>query len=202
MILIVILLGTIYFCSFYVSHVTKHKLYSSVSEIPHNRVGMVLGTAKSLKSGIPNPYFVNRIQAAAELYHAGKVDRLVISGDNGEEYYNEHQDMKEALMAEGVEEKHLYIDAAGFRTLDSMVRMKEVFGQTKFTVISQQFHNERSIYLAQHFDMDVVGFNAEDIPLSLGFKVQMREKLARVKVFIDLIFNKQPRFLGDPIIIQ
>lgn len=199
---IVLLCGTIFFCSYLISESAKGNLYNSVSEIPSNRVGVVLGTSKLLASGASNPYFFNRIDAAAELYHANKIERIIISGDNSVKHYNEPLDMKEALIERGVNEAHLYIDAAGFRTLDSMVRMKEIFGQTKFTIISQKFHNERSIYLAKSYGMDPIGFNAKDVNKVRGLKVNIREKFARVKVFIDIIFNIQPKFLGDPISIE
>lgn len=117
-------------------------------------------------------------------------------------HYNEPQDMKDALIAKGVDADHLYIDAAGFRTLDSMVRMKEIFGQTKFTVISQQFHNERAIYLAEVYQMKPIAFNAKDVGHIRGLKVNIREKFARVKVFVDIILNIQPKFLGDSISIE
>ena len=198
-VLILILLVTIYLCSFYVGYVARDKTYTSLSNIPYNRVGVVLGTSKSLVSGAPNPYFTYRMDAAASLYHAGKIDRIVISGDNREKYYNEPLDMKKALIAQGVNPEHLYIDAAGLRTLDSIVRMKEIFGQSQFTVISQKFHNERAILLGNVYDLDVIGFNAQDVTLAKGLKVQLREKLARVKVFLDIIFNKQPKHLGEPI---
>ena len=194
--------GVIWLCSYLIVSYAEDRTYSSIYDIPHNRVGVILGTSKSLRTGAPNPYFIYRIEAAAALYHVGKIDKLVISGDNSDKYYNEPRDMKKALMAKGISEDNLFIDAAGLRTLDSMVRMKEIFQQTTFTVISQKFHNERAIYLGRAFSLDVIGFNAEDVGVVRGFKVQTREKLARVKVFLDIMFNKQPRFLGEPIPID
>lgn len=199
---IVLICGTIFFCSYLISENAKDKLYDSISDIPANRVGVVLGTSKLLASGAPNPYFYNRIDAAAELYHAHKVERIVISGDNSVKHYNEPQDMKDALIERGVSPDHLHIDAAGFRTLDSIVRMKEIFGQSKFTIISQKFHNERSIYLARNYGIQAIGFNAKDVGVIKGLKVNIREKFARVKVFIDITFNIKPKFLGDPILIE
>lgn len=200
--LILISIGVICFCSYWIQYRTKDKLYTSIYDIPYNHVGVVLGTSKSLKTGQPNPYFYNRIDAAAALYHAGKIDRLVISGDNSDIYYNEPRDMKKALVERGVNPNHLFIDAAGLRTLDSIVRMKLIFRQNKYTVISQKFHNERAVFLASVKAMDVIGFNAKDVELAHGLKVQSREKLARVKVFLDLLFDKQPKYLGKPIDIE
>ena len=94
------------------------------------------------------------------------------------------------------------MDYAGFRTLDSIVRLKEIFGQNTVTMISQEFHNERAIYLAEHFEISAIGFNAKDVTNRLGFKTQVREYFARVKVFVDILFNVQPKFLGKKIEIK
>lgn len=102
-------------------------------------------------------------------------------------------------MAQGIPESRIFLDYAGFRTLDSVVRAKEIFGQDRFTVISQKFHNERAVYLARHYDIEAIGFNAQDVSVNNGFKTRIREWLARVKVFVDLLTNKQPKFLGEQI---
>ncbi len=123
----------------------------------------------------------------------------MVSGDNSRRNYNEPEEMKKALIRQGIPEKAIYLDYAGFRTLDSVIRAQKIFGQNRFTVISQHFHNERAIYLAGKHHIDAIGFDARDVPVKSGFKTRMREVLARVKVFIDLAFKKQPRFLGEPV---
>ena len=125
----------------------------------------------------------------------------MVSGDNSRVGYNEPEDMKVALMERGVPEAAIYLDYAGFRTLDSMVRMREIFKTTSFIVISQAFHNERAVYIGNHFGLDVIGFNAQDVSKAFGIKTMLREKLARVKVFVDILFNQQPKFLGKQITI-
>ena len=137
------------------------------------------------------------IDAAVELYKAGKINYILISGDNRKEEYNEPEEMKKALMQKGVPEKSIYLDYAGFRTLDSVVRAKEVFGQTRLTIISQRFHNERAIYLAEKNGITAIGFNARDVDVYAGLKTNIRELFARVKMFIDLAIDKQPHFLGE-----
>ena len=176
--------------------------FSDVSEIPHNRVGLVLGTAKKLVNGRPNLYYTYRIRATIELYKAKKIDFVLVSGDNGSVYYNEPTTFKKDLVAGGIPAEKIFLDYAGFRTLDSMYRAKKVFGLDSITVISQKFHNERAIYLAEKKELNAIGFNAKDINGKAGFKVQMREYLARVKVFVDLAFNTQPKFYGDKIEIK
>jgi SanA protein len=176
--------------------------YNSVEDIPHNRVGLVLGTSKFLANGYENYYFKYRIEAAFELYQAGKIDFILVSGDNSRKEYDEPTMMRDDLIALGVPANKIFLDYAGFRTWDSVVRCKEIFGQTKITIISQQFHNERAIFIAHCNDMEAVGYNAKDVNAYFGFKTQMREKLARVKVVIDYIVGNQPKYLGETIEIN
>ena len=181
-----------------ISHAAT-SLYSDTKSIPYNEVGLLLGTTPKLKNGNNNLYFDYRIAAAAELYNAQKIKYILISGDNRREDYNEPQEMKKALLAQGIPEAVVYMDYAGFRTLDSVVRAKEIFGQSKLTIISQPFHNERAIFLSGKNGIDAIGFNAKDVKTYMGLKTQIRELFARVKVFIDLAIEKQPHFLGKKI---
>ncbi len=200
-ILLVLMAGvviTLIVCNSVVGKTKKHT-YSSVADIPYRKVGVVLGTAPQLSNGRVNLYFKYRIQAAAELYHAGKVKYFIVSGDNSRPDYNEPQAMKDSLVAAGVPASHIYPDYAGFRTLDSMVRAQIIFGLNDFTVISQKFHNERAIYLAQAYHIHPIGYNAKDVTRKAGFKTRIRELLARVAVFRDLAVNKQPKYLGEMI---
>lgn len=178
----------------------KDKLYNSVESVPHNKVGLVLGTSPRTPSGDYNYYFEYRIRAAVALFKAGKVDYLLVSGDNRTKEYDEPTWMRDALVARGVPEDRIVLDFAGLRTLDSVVRAKEVFGQDTFTIISQQFHNERALYLADHYGINAVAFNAKDVKIaSKWLKIHSRELLARVKLFVDLAVGKQTRHLGDKI---
>jgi SanA protein len=177
-------------------------IYNDTLTIPYHKTGLLLGTTKHVKSGRLNHYYENRIIAAAMLYKAGKIDYLVISGDNSVKNYNEPEDMKNDLVQRGVPADKIYLDYAGFRTYDSVVRMNKIFGQTSFTIISQEFHNRRAIYIAQHKGLEAVGFNADDVSVAYGFKTQVREKLARVDVFVDLLNRTEPKFLGTPIEIK
>jgi SanA protein len=181
---------------------TQGKTYADTSEIPKNKVGLVLGTAKLLRSGNVNKYFQYRIAASVKLYKAGKIDFVLVSGDNGRTEYDEPTDFKEALIADGIPENKIFLDYAGFRTLDSVVRAKKVFGQNSLTIISQEFHNERAIFLAEANDIKAVGFNARDASIRYGLKVRIREYFSRTKVFIDILFGVKPKFLGEPIEIK
>lgn len=191
--------GAIFVANRTVEQDTAPMIYSDITEVPHNKAGLLLGTSKTLRSGMPNQYFQYRIEAAVALFKSDKIDCIVISGDNGRQSYNEPEDMKAELIKQGVPEKRIYLDHAGFRTLDSVIRMDKIFGQSCFTVISQGFHNRRAIFIAQAKGLKAVGFNAQDVNAYNGFKTQVREKLARVKLFLDLWTDKSPKFLGEPI---
>ncbi len=192
---------TLWWCDREVKQQSSAFLYDRVDLVPHEQVGVVLGTSERGRGGGPNQYFVRRMEAAAALYHAGKVDHLLLSGDNRHMNYNEPWAMRKALMAAGVDSSHITLDFAGFRTLDSMVRAKEVFGQQRFIVISQRFHNERAVFIARGLGIEAIGYNAQDVGAAYGLRTKLRERLARVKVYIDALFGIQPHFLGEPVTI-
>ncbi|AZI42658.1 vancomycin high temperature exclusion protein [Deinococcus psychrotolerans] len=185
----------------WVSLSAQGRLYTSVSDIPARPVGVLLGTSKYLSGGGINPYYQYRIDAALSLYRAGKVSDLILSGDNAHRSYDEPTTMRRDLMAGGIPAQRLHRDYAGFRTLDSVVRANKVFGQGRFTVISQRFHNERAIYLARAHGLDAIGFDARDVEGTGGARVKFREGLARVSAVMDVLFGREPKFLGDPEVI-
>lgn len=185
-----------------IPHDTEAFIFDNADSIPSCKTALVLGTAKNIGNR-PNIYFTNRIKAAQELYQSGKIKAFIVSGDNGRHTYNEPEDMCNALIEAGVPDSLIYMDYAGFRTLDSVVRMEKIFGQKEFIVVSQQFHNERAIFLAQYYGMTAYGYNAKDLGLNRSsLKTKVREKFARVKVFVDIVTGKKPKFLGDPIEIN
>jgi len=193
--------ATMWWCDEQIRNSAAPFVFDSVDAMPYNRVGLVLGTSEKGRQGGPNPYFENRIEAAAALYHAGKVEHLLVSGDNAHEEYNEPRFMRRALIDANVDSAHITLDYAGFRTFDSVVRAREVFGQQRFTIVSQRFHNERALYIAQQLGINAIGFNARDVGRIHGLRTQLRERGARVKVFLDLAFGVRPHFLGEPVTI-
>lgn len=197
-----VIVGTLLVCNLLVVNYAKGRCFDEVSAIPHNKVGLLLGTSPKLRNGRNNVYFTYRINTTVALYKAGKIDFILVSGDNCKKEYNEPEEMKNALMAQGIPAERIFLDYAGFRTLDSVVRANKVFGQNSFTIISQKFHNERALYLAKHYGIEAVAMNARDASAFWGFKTQCREKLARVKLFVDLLIGKKPKFLGEEIEIK
>ncbi len=190
------------YANYTIDYEAEDNVTSDIGNLPNEKVGLLLGTSRILANGKPNPYFVNRIKAAAELYHAGRIQNIIASGDNSRKNYNEPEDMKNALIKLGVPADKIYEDFAGFRTLDSVIRAKEIFGQESFIVISQRFHNERAIYLAHQNGITAYGYNAKDVEKEAGFKTNVREKFARVKVFWDFFFGVEPKFGGERILIK
>ena len=193
---------SIFLSNYIIEKNADKKLFVETFNIPKNKVGLVLGTSKRISNGDINLYYKYRLEAAIKLFKSGKIEYIVISGDNGSKTYDEPTDFKIDLIKAGIPENKIFLDYAGFRTLDSVVRIKEIFGQKSITFISQKFHNERAIYLAEHFDINAIAYNAKDVSNRYGFKVKIREYLARVKVFVDIIFNVEPKFLGDKIEIK
>jgi SanA protein len=173
----------------------------NIADVPETKTALLLGTSKTLNNGQPNAYFFNRIQATADLYKSGKIQYIIVSGDNSQKDYNEPEDMQLALMEYGIPQDKIFLDFAGFRTLDSVVRAKEIFGQTKLVIVSQKFHNERAVFLAKQNGIEVFGYNAKDVNKYAGFKTNMREYLAKAKAYWDLIFGVEPKFGGDKILI-
>ena len=194
---VVSFLTFIWYANYAATRAGKGILYDDVNDVPHRRAGLVFGCSKKLGDR-DNLYFKYRIQAAAELWHAGKVDFLIVSGDNREKYYNEPVDMRKALVEAGVPFEKIVCDFAGLRTLDSVIRAKEIFGLKELTFVSQKFQNERAAYIAKANDMDVVGYNARDVEGYAARKTEDREVLARVKMWIDVnITDEQPKHLGE-----
>lgn len=176
--------------------------YDNVDDLEPAYSAIVLGTSKKLKNGRKNQYYSNRIVAASKLYQAHKCKKIIVSGDNRTVGYNEPRDMKNDLVLLGVPEKDIICDYAGRRTLDSIVRYKEIFGQTAGIVISQKFHNNRAVYIGRHKGIRLNGFNAADVSVYSGLKTRTRELASKLFCVLDVrIFNTRPRHLGGKIAI-
>ncbi len=177
---------------------TSDKVFSDYHKLPNNSVALVLGTSNKLTNGSPNPYFENRIRTAALLYKSGKVTHFILSGDNRSVYYNEPMEMKKALIKEGVPDSVITLDLAGLRTLDSVVRSKEIFGQDKIIIITQPFHCYRALFISQFYHIDAVAIQAIEPSPEAMVKVYLREYFARTKAIIDLyLLNTSPHHLGE-----
>lgn len=198
--LIAILLVVVLYFNYIISAKAQPFLKNSIAEVEPVKVAVLLGTSQFLSNGQKNQYFEFRMNAAAELYNSGKVQYILVSGDNRQRNYNEPIAMQNALIKRGIPEENIVLDYAGFRTLDSMIRAREVFGQKRFVVVSQKFHNERAVYIARKKGIEAFGYNARDVEVRAGFKTRVREVLARTKMMLDLyILRTQPHFLGEEV---
>lgn len=171
---------------------TRSLIYTSVDEIPFSEVGLVLGTSNKNKDGGENLFFKGRIATAAQLYKAGKVNKLIVSGDNRSRYYNEPEMMRKALVEKGVPEENILLDKSGIRTIESIRNTRSDFGLQNVTIITQEFHGYRALFISNYYDMNARVMSAERLPLSESGNVRLREFFARVKAVVDLyIFDNK-----------
>jgi len=200
---VVFLILFVIFSNVIIRQATKKDIYQTIANTPQKKVALLLGTSRYTTRGTTNLFFKHRINAAAELYQQGKIKHIIVSGDNSLHSYNEPREMQKALIALGIPDSAITLDYAGFRTLDSVIRCKEVFGQTEVIIISQRFHVERALFIANKYEMNTIGFAAQDPPEKYSVKTHFREYFAKTKAVIDLyIINKKPKFLGKKEIIE
>jgi SanA protein len=180
---------------------TDAYVYTNWALLPENDVGLVLGTSAYTSGGKSNAHFYGRIEAAVQLYQMGKIKHIIVSGANPDETYNEPRLMRRELVKAGVPENVITMDFAGLRTLDSVVRAHEVFGLQRMTIITQEYHAYRAVFIGKKLNMRVAAYAAPGPGAS--FKPWTREIFARVKAVLDLfvLFTK-PKFLGEPVPIE
>ena len=191
-IMTVICIVIIYICNQIVVNNARGKVFSDIDSIRYNKVGLLLGTTPQARfDRITNYFFIYRIDAAEEMYKAGKIEQILISGDeNSLDGINEPECMRDSLVARGVPASDIILDGKGYRTINSVINANKEFGLRSFTIISQEFHNERAIYQAEHLGLDVENlqaYNAKMPKSRRAFLTTIREYFARVKMFIDLI---------------
>lgn len=181
-------------CHWIVSLQGKDKIFDSIEEIPYNRIGLLLATSPFTTEGWRNLYYENRIKATVQLYKNKKVDYIIVSGGDysNEGGYNELIAIRDSLNNYGIPDSTIILDYDGTRTLNSIIKAKDIYKLDRITIVSQKFHNERAIYLAERCGIRAIAYNAEtpDI-VSKRIRNEGREYLARVKMFIDLLMNKR-----------
>ena len=187
----VVCIALMLICNQIVVNFAKGKVFSEIDSIKYNKVGLLLGTTPQARiTKITNYFFIYRIDAAEQLYKAGKIEKILISGDEDSlDGINEPECMRDSLVARGVPASAIILDGKGYRTINSIINANKVFGLKSFTIISQEFHNERAIYQAEHLGLDVENiqaYNAEMPKARRAFITTIREYFARVKLFIDL----------------
>jgi SanA protein len=172
--------------NWWVSRAGGYPLFDSVFDVPENEVGLVLGAAPTLPSGRSNRYFVFRMNSAAQLFHAGKVRVLILSGNRRDESYDEPAEMRKALIGLGVPDRILIEDPGGVRTIESVARAKAIFGVNRLTIISQEFHNRRALFFCRHYNIEAVALNADSVELQHSWRLILREFVARTVAVLNL----------------
>lgn len=184
-----------------ISFATTGMIYMNVDDVPARKYGLLLGTSPGAQNS--NLFFNTRIEAAKILYEKGKIEYIIVSGDNSTSSYNEPLYMKTELERRGVATDKIVMDYAGFRTLDSVLRAKEIFSLTDdITIISQPFHLERALFLAKFHKINAIGFGAADVSLKYGLQTYIREIGARWLAMYDTIRGTQATVLGDKVEIS
>ena len=191
-IMAVLCLAIMLICNQIVVNNAKGKVFSEIDYIKYNKVGLLLGTTPQARfDRITNYFFIYRIDAAEQLYKAGKIEKILISGDEHSlDGVNETECMRDSLVARGIPASTIILDGKGYRTINSVINANKVYGLKDFTIISQKFHNERAIYQAEHLGLDVENiqaYNAKDPKSRRAYLTTIREYFARVKMFMDLI---------------
>jgi SanA protein len=200
--MIVLIVGLTLWANSHIVNRSNSFITNDINKVENTKVGLLLGTSKNSPNGNRNNYFYHRIDAAVELFQQNKIKYIIVSGDNSIKDYNEPLDMKNELINRGVPADKIFMDFAGFRTFDSVIRANQIFGQDSLLIISQKFHNERAVFIARNNGIVAFGFNAKDVTAKAGFKTKLREYFARNKVFLDQWINIQPKFLGEKVVIE
>lgn len=173
-------------CNIWVVVSTQNEVFSNLAHIRPSQYGLVLGTSPRRTDGTTSSFFNKRIEAAALLYHQGKVKQLILSGTRDRQYYNEPLTMKTALMILGVPEKVITLDEKGINTLNSIKRAKGILGIKKTIIVTQRFHSYRASYISRQCGVKALVFVAGDAAHPIFTRTSFREFLARVKALIDL----------------
>jgi len=194
----------VYLLDQYMALSASENIYTTVKDVPQKRAALLLGTAKYVAKGKKNYFYVYRIRAATALWKAGKVNAIVVSGDNQSKYYNETERMYKDLIKAGVPKQYIFSDNAGLRTLDSIVRAEAIFDLEDYIIVSQKFHLERALFIAEAKGQKVIGFAAKDKEgTKAANRMIVREYLARVKAFLDVyILNTKPKFYGEKVKVK
>ena len=188
-------------CNYHIVSTSDHKLFNDIEQVPYNKVGLLLGTSKYSQEGGKNDHYWLRVKGAVQLFKHHKIDYILISGDNGTPYYDEPSTIRRDLLLQGIPSNRIYRDYAGFRTLDSIIRARDVFKLSRFTLISQETHNRRALYIAHKSGIEAIAFNAGK-GVHANWENRVREVLARVLAFVEVnILKTKPKYLGPVIII-
>ena len=173
-------------------------MFASIDKVPQTEVALVLGA--SVRRGVPSPVLALRADTAIALYKAGKVSKILVTGDNGALSHDEVTPVRKYLLDAGIPTQDIFLDHAGFDTYSSMYRARDIFGVSSILISTQSFHLPRAVFIARMLGIEASGVNA-DIGHML-FRNYVREALANEKAVLNLIFHRKPKYLGESIPIE
>lgn len=177
---------------------SKSFLYDKLSDVPKCYTAIVLG-AKVDSNGFPSDYLQDRLDMAIELYRNNKITRFLLSGDHGQTSYDEVNSMKAYLIGHGINTENIFLDHAGFDTYSTMVRAKKIFQVKDAIIVTQEFHLSRAVFIARSKGLEAYGIKADKREYPAMKTLKIREVLAKVKAFTEVIINKKPKYLGGQI---
>lgn len=183
--LIVATLVYLTLANLYIYRESKQYLYNSTKLIPHAEYGLLLGTSKYFKKGEHNDFYANRVEAAVLLISQNKISKIIVSGTHELVNYSEPLSIKKDLMSKGVADSLIILDFDGDRTLLSIMNFKNEYKKDSLIIISQDFHNQRAVYLARKHGLNAWGFNAKEVKFSTSYKVLFRELFAKGKAIFE-----------------
>lgn len=187
--------------NFRILSLSADRIYDDIKQLPSAEVVLILG-ARVYGDNRMSSVFLDRVQTALEVYEAGKVEKIIVSGDHGTKYYDEVNVVKDYLLEKGVPGEDIFLDHAGFDTYDSIYRAREIFGVSSLIISTQNFHLSRAIYIAKGLGLEVSGISANRRTYVFSTNYNLRESLARVKAFFNLLLKSESKFLGEPIPIS
>lgn len=176
------------------THAVADSRVRTVADAPARDVAVVFGAG--LWRGRPSPYLAHRLDAAAELYRTGRVEVVLVTGDNSRIEYDEPDAMRTYLTERGVPDDRIVSDYAGFDTWDSCVRAKRIFGVERALLVSQGFHIRRAVALCRSAGVDSYGVGVAEPHDATWYYGGVREMFAAGKASVDAVFRPDPRFLG------
>ena len=178
----------------YIVYTTSASIFSSINNVPHTQAAMVLGASVTAEGAL-SPILKERADEAIALYQAGKVDKILVTGDNATLTHDEVDPVGKYMMALGIPKDDIFLDHAGFDTYSSMYRARDVFEVQSVTIVSQPFHLPRAVFIAQSLGLTAYGASAGNGELYLYNSV--REIPSSVKAVYDIIFARVPEYLGE-----
>lgn len=196
--IITILVLSPFIIFFVVNASVNDQIYHNVVDIPQRRVAIVFGAGYWLNEE-PSDVLRDRILTAVELYKNKKVEKIIMSGDNRFENYDEPSVMIDYAKKQGVPEDALQPDYAGRRTYDTCYRAKNIFGLDEAILVTQDFHLPRALYTCQSVGLDVIGMSADLMNYQNNTEMQMRDIMALSLAIIDVNFRKPPVVMGEKI---